>query len=288
MTYEEKIEQSEILKVVGPKSYKRAGIQTAKGRLISIIFLIFTSLYTIFTKILLKDSSFDIQTLCIIINILSLVGIKFLDKSLLIKNKTNVITYYHILIFINKICKVVIFGFSLYSTYKVLEVIKIEEYGCNPVILLIRVLFQDLSYKVLLKLPFDIQLKLLTTVISLILTIPSIILLLIYIIKIAYIILLPLYLLSPLWNFILLFKLIKSYKKRKIFKNYIIENDQVYIEYRQMNYSKAYIIRNAILVLLYIAFLVIYYLTLYRIFTNEKLLIDFYNAFTNIIINIIR
>ncbi len=276
MTYDEKIEQSQIIKVVGPKSFKRVGIQTKKSRMMSIIIMILTSLYTIFTKFIIKDFSFDIVTVCIIINIASLVGLKFLNKSIFIKNKTDIFGFYRFLLLINKICKVIIFGFTFYNTILHLKSINLDGYNCDPLVLLHKTITKELPYYVLLDLDFNILLKLISTTFSLLLTIPSFISLIIFIFKIIILIYKPFLFLSPMYNFMLVLDIIrkKIKKKARLFKNYVIKDDGVYIEYRELKYTTSKKISIFLSILILILYLIIYYLFLYKIIINN---LNFFN-----------
>lgn len=283
MTYEEKMSNSKVVRRVGPQSYRKAGIQSAKGRLISILVFIFTALYTLYTKFILKDFSFDILILCTIINLITLIIIKFLNKSLCVKNNSSIMRFYRFLILINKSCKVVIFGYSLYSTYKNLSAIQLTEFNCSPIDLLLQIIAKEQPYSVILQLPFTIVVKLVTTALSFILTIPAVLSLLLYLMKIligAYILYyFLLFSLLPVVNLILLLFVLRK-KSDTIFKHYVIENKQVYIEYRKLHYSTGYVIKRKLLLLIpCLLYLIAYYYIFYCSVIKQ---IPFNEIFTNL------
>lgn len=229
MLLQEKLDNSIVLKVK-TKSLKKAGIQTKKERIISFLIFMFTALFTIYTKIILKNTSFDILVVLIIINLLTLFLITLIDKS---PYGMNHIIQYQGLTLLNKVCKVLIFTSTFYTYLTYFQEYVIPKYDMT----LFKLISSDLfSIKAIFSLGISFYIKVISFIVSIVLVFPSILYLIISLFK-SY----TLYLKFLVFFFLLFIPIlnifiIKKYlKNNDIFEYYYISNNRLVIEKRKIN-----------------------------------------------------
>lgn len=113
MTLEEKLEKSRVVKSK-IKRLKSLGIQSKRQRILSIIIFVFMTLYIVYSKIILNTTGFDWLILFIVLNLITLFFLKLLDKSVVALNH---IYLYKTIVFINKVCKVGVFAYTMIVYY---------------------------------------------------------------------------------------------------------------------------------------------------------------------------
>lgn len=124
MTLEEKLDASVILNQK-KIPLKKMGILTAKQRKKSIIIFILMLIFTIYTKFILKKFYFDFLAFFIILNLITLFILKLMSKSTTALNHRYI---YKFVVFLNKVCKVAIFAFSIVGYYEHFKVYIPENY----------------------------------------------------------------------------------------------------------------------------------------------------------------
>lgn len=263
MLLKEKLDNSIVLKTK-TKSLKKAGIQNKKERIISFIIFLFMALFTIYTKIILKDSSFDLLVILIIINLITLFIITLIDKS---PYGMNHIIQYQGLMVLNKLCKVLIF-ISTFVTYLLyFKEYIIPKYNMTLFELIKSNIF---SIKSIFSLGASFYIKVISFIISIVLIVPSVLYLIISLIK-SY----TIYLKFLLFFFLLFIPIlnifiIKNYlKNNDIFHYYYISNNRLVIEKRKINnkkYKRKKKILKLILIVPLISFVIYCYISLIILF----------------------
>lgn len=116
MTLSEKLDESIVV-----DEYKvhtsTMGIQTKKQRIKSFIFFLAVSIYSIYSKIILKSDSdvfttqliLNISLICLAFNMFTMFVLKILGNSILALNYNKT---YKLFVFLNKLSKVCVFGFG--------------------------------------------------------------------------------------------------------------------------------------------------------------------------------
>lgn len=261
MTLEEKLEGSTIINTK-EIPLKKMGILTSKQRRKSLIIFFLMLAYTIYTKFILKSNFFDFVTIFIILNLLTLFGLKIMNKSTIALNHNYI---YRFLVFFNKLCKVVIFAFSIYEYYKHFSTYIPEHYTINSK--------EDLPNVLLDLLKTDF--KFISFIFSILLFIPTFIYFIFFCIKfyglyltfiIAFLVLI-----IPILNLVVIFKFV--FQKKNTFNYYHINETgtAVIVENREIH-SYSHRISTiflrlliAIPVLFFIGFY--YYCVIYTIMT---------------------
>lgn len=115
MTLKEKLENSIILdkRCVSMKSLH---ILTKKQRTLSLVMFVFMCAYTIYSKCILKDNFLNISFLFVALNLITLCILKFISNSTFALNHHYTNSF---IVFLNKVCKLVIFilAISGYVTF---------------------------------------------------------------------------------------------------------------------------------------------------------------------------
>ncbi|MDE7105770.1 MAG: hypothetical protein K2O22_01235 [Anaeroplasmataceae bacterium] len=127
MTLEEKLDASIILNQK-KMPLKKIGILTPKQRRRSLVVFILMLIFTIYTKFILKSFSFDFLAFFIILNLVTLFILKLMSKSTTALNHRYI---YRFVVFLNKVCKVAIFAFSIVGYYEHFKVYIPENYTIN-------------------------------------------------------------------------------------------------------------------------------------------------------------
>lgn len=229
MLLQEKLDNSIVLKTKS-KSLKNAGIQSKKERIFSFIIFIFMALFTIYTKIILKDASFDLLVILIITNLITLFLITLIDKS---TYGMNHIIQYQGLTLLNKVCKVLIFISTFYTYLAYFKEYIIPKYNMT----LFELIFSDsFSIKAIFSLGISFYIKVISFLVSIVLIIPSVLYLIISLFK-SYTLYLKfllflLLLFIPILN---IFVINRYLKNNDMFEYYYISNNRLVIEKRKIN-----------------------------------------------------
>lgn len=224
MTLEEKLDASVAL------SYKKVplkkmGILTSKQRKKSLIVFILMLIFTIYTKFILKSLSFGLLAFFIILNLGTLFVLKLMSKSTTALNHNHI---YKFIVFLNKICKVGIFAFSIIGYYEHFKTYILEHYTINSAGELPDVLLD------LLKTDF----KFISFVVTVILFIPTFIYFVIFFLKYYFLPSYAVYLtflviMIPILNLYFIYKIL-TYKKNTFLYYYLDEDGaSVIVETRE-------------------------------------------------------
>ncbi|MDE5546435.1 MAG: hypothetical protein K2I88_03130 [Anaeroplasmataceae bacterium] len=225
MTLEEKLDVSSIISAK-EIPLKKMGILTSKQRRRSLIIFFLMLAYTVYTKFILKTNFFDFITIFIILNMLTLLGLKIMKKSTIALNHNQL---YKFLVFLNKLCKVAIFAFSIYEYYQHFSVYIPEHYSISSK--------EDLPDVLLDLLKTDF--KFISFIISILLFIPTLIYFLVFSIKYYFLTIVFVYVIGilfiPVINIIIIFKLV--FEKKNTFKYYHMNEDgtAVVVETREIH-----------------------------------------------------
>ena len=255
MTLEEKLDASVAL------SYKKIplkkmGILTPKQRTRSLIVFILMLIFTIYTKFILKSLSFGLLAFFIFLNLITLFVLKFMSKSTTALNHNHI---YRFVVFLNKICKVGIFTFSIIGYYNHFKVYIPEHYTINSVSELPDVLLD------LLKTDF----KFISFIGTVILFIPTFIYFIIFFLKYyvlpSYAVYLTfLVILIPILNLYFIYKIL-TYKKNTFLYYYLDEDGtSVIVETREFQSPTRTIYTILIKLLIVIPILIIIGIVYYQ------------------------
>lgn len=124
MTFQQKIDDSIIIRT-GKIYYKHMNFLTASQRLRSLFMFFMLALYTVFTKIILKNYEFDILVLANIVSLISMLFIKITTRTIFALNHYKLFSF---IVFINKVARLVIFIYAAILYYNALTVALYELY----------------------------------------------------------------------------------------------------------------------------------------------------------------
>lgn len=135
VTLSEKVNESTVIDSYQIKA-ETMGIQTKKQRIKSFIFFLIVSLYTIYSKIIMKKDSdvFDTDLMlnisigCLIFNMFTMLILKILGNSILALNYNKT---YKLFVFLNKLSKLCVFGFGVLAFAQRFGAIAEYKYGLS-------------------------------------------------------------------------------------------------------------------------------------------------------------
>lgn len=267
MTYKEKLESSEIIESERIH-YKVLNLLNNKQRFRAIIFVLLIAIYTIYTKIVLKNFSFDILIISNIVGIVTMIYIKSTSHSLYALNHHKMYSY---MLFFNKLSKLVIFIFSALMYYESINNALINYYDMTFVELIYYfMLYIGSSDSTFLNIIADFYYKyefihLVSFVISIILFIPSFFYFLFFVIK-SYFSIFALTI--PFVNIIVILRWL--FKDNTIFYEYTKENDTFYIKnkrkFKCFGYNLLFFLLKLVLIAIIVGviFLIIYVVSNYN------------------------
>lgn len=236
MTLDQKLEKSKVLKT-SRRTLKQLKILSGKQRILSLVVFILMAFYTIYTKIILGLKSFEILSLFIIFNLITLLILKIMSKNTIALNHQYL---YRATIFINKLCKVVLFTVSLFDYYYYFNDYLLEHYSlsfADYILLLfggserVEVIFLEVLKK---------DIKLISFLFSIIVFIPTMLYFIFFVIK-YYLLLFVMLLAASIPVLNIVFCLIWIFHNNNIFYYYSFdkEHNEVIVE-RRLIVSSSY------------------------------------------------
>lgn len=259
MTLAEKLEYSYIEGQPSKLTFKEMHILTKKQRFLSLLMFFFMSAYTLFSKIVLKKDFANIAFLFVVLNLLTLAILKFISKSIVGLNHPII---YKIIVFLNKICKLVIFVLAIIGYFTFFNTYLSENYSITLVeyMSLLNSDFETAS-DIFCEL-FKKDVRLLSFIITVVLFIPNAIYFIVFSIKwyfITYVIMLLLCL--PIVNLIIY--IVWLSKNNNTFKHYYIYNNEYVIRenrvidkhgYKFIKFLKKFLFTIPVVLFIYFAY----------------------------------
>ena len=169
ITYQEKLDNSVIVRT-DKVYYKELNLPSAKQKRNSLIFFFFMALFTIYTKIILKSSDFDLLVIVNIVYLLSMFFLKLFSRTVYALNHFE---QYRIVRFINNLSRLIIFITSFVMYIETLDLAIMEISGNNLFYNIVQAIGNDFkAQEYLLVLVLENPIKVFSLIFSVIVFIP--------------------------------------------------------------------------------------------------------------------
>lgn len=225
MTLQEKLDCSTVIEE-RRMSRKDLGLLTKKQRKTSLIIFLLMSLYTIYTKIILKYEGFDWPIFFLVLNIITLFFIKITSNSVF---QLNHFTLSKVIIFINKACKIGVFIFSFIAYLELFNELYKTLYDCTFGEYLLQILMHEKTVESLFEVSLNNTIKIISFFVSVVLFVPTFLYFIFSTLKsfsfIIVYLLFAIVLLIPLLNI-------------SIYLNFLFDNNKIFYYYRGVEDSE--------------------------------------------------